>query len=129
MMFTGLAYQEIGNWVASIFIFMFIVVVIYRYIMAFRYYVYNGNFCNYEESTLYAMMDGEFIDSIKYAFVGYHPGMIIADALVFVMFSMLMIIVWLPVTFISLFLLLGYTMRRRIARKQEFIAKLEGTRQ
>lgn len=127
MMFTDLAYQEIGTLVATTLTFVFVFAIIYRFIMSFIHYINHGNFGNVEKSFFISMVDTRWNDAVKYAFTGYHPGMILVDAFILSLYSLVMVALWAPMIVLLLLLLLGHTMRKRIGTKQEFIAKLDGT--
>lgn len=126
MIFTNLSYMQVGGILGTLSTMFFIVVVTIRYILAFRNYIYNGNFGDFEKSAFGEIMEhGNFFS--VYAFTGYHPGTLTMDAIVFALFSILLIPLWGAYIICGLFLLLAKTIRKRIAAKQEFIAKLDGT--
>ncbi len=127
MIGTGLAYQELGAYIATILIIIFVFVIVIRYMMAFRHYIYHGDIGDFEKSAFISAMEGEWTNIVKYAFTGYHPGILIVDTFMLGLFSVTMIVLWAPMIVMLLLVLLGYTMRKRIAHKQEFTARLEGT--
>lgn len=126
MMFTDLAYQEIGGIVATFLLFFSICVVIFRFFTAFHNYIQTGKFGDFKKSLMGYLIEYPQIP-FKYAFIGYHPGILIADALILFLIAVLAIPFWGAYIVIGLVLLLGRIMRKRIAIKQEFINKLEGT--
>ena len=126
MIFTDLSYIQIGEMLCTFSILFFMVVVIIRFILAFRNYIYNGNFGDFEKSAFVQMIENSKFFSV-YTFTGYHPGILLMDALMFGLFSITLIAGWGFYIIIGLFLFLGKTMRKRIAIKQKFVAKLDGT--
>lgn len=126
MMFTDLTYTQIGEILGATSLLFFTAVVAIRFVLAFRNYIYSGNFGDFEKSAFAEMMShGNFFS--RYAFIGYHPGILMIDAVTFGVFSLLIIPFWGAYIVIGLFLLLGNIVRKRIAIKQEFVAKLDGT--
>ena len=126
MIGTGLTYTEIGGIIATLFLVMFAIVIVSRFIMAFNYYIYNGDFGDGEKSAFVSLTEAKWSNLIKYTFTGYHPGMIFVDGLLLAFFSIIMIGVWGPMIILALFLLLGNVMRKRIAVKQTFVGNLKG---
>ncbi len=126
MIGTGLTYTEMGSVIATLLFFMYTIVIIVRFILAFNHYIYSGDFGDCERSAFVCIMEGKWSNLLKYMFTGYHPGMVLVDAMVIGIFSLLMIFIWAPMVFLVLFLLLGHVMRKRIAVKQEFVSNLKG---
>lgn len=126
MIFTDLTYMEIGGILSTFSLLFFTVVVVIRLVLAFHHYIHTGNLGDFEKCAFGQVMEhGNFFS--VYAFTGYHPGVLVMDAIVFGLFSTLMIPLWGAYIIFGLFLLLAKTMRNRIAVKQEFVAKLDGT--
>jgi hypothetical protein len=126
MIFTGLTYTEIGTIFTTLLIFMYAVVIVVRLILAFNHYIYSGDFGDAERSAFICMMEGQWGSMIGYSFVGYHPGLVLIDALLIGIFSLLMIFIWAPMIVLILLLLLGHVMRKRIEVKQTFVGNLKG---
>jgi hypothetical protein len=126
MIFTDLTYTEIGAIFSTLLIVMFIIVMIARFMLAFKHYIYSGDFGDAERSAFIGMMDGKWGNMIRYAFIGYHPGMVLVDAILIGLFSLLVIFIWVPMIVLTLLLLLGHVMRKRIEVKQTFVGNLKG---
>ena len=126
MIFTDLTYTEVGSVIATLLFFMYAIVIIVRFILAFNHYIYSGDFGDGERSAFVCMMEGNWSSMIGYSFIGYHPGMVFVDAVLIGIFSLLMIFIWGPMIILALFLLLGHVMRKRIAVKQTFVGNLKG---
>ena len=126
MIFTDLTYLQIGGTIAIFMMLFSFGVVIFRFFAAFRNYIYTGTFGDYEKSLMGCLMEYPKMP-LKYAFIGYHPGILIMDALIFFLISFVVIPLWGAYIIIGLVLSLAYIMRKRIATKQEFVSRLEGT--
>lgn len=125
MIFTDLTYLQVGGILGIISLLFFTVVVVIRFVLAFYNYIYNGDFGDYEKSMFGEMMEHSNFFSI-YIFTGYHPGILMMDAVVFFIFSILIIPLWGACVITGFLLLLGKIMRKRIAIKQDFLSKLKG---
>ncbi len=126
MIFTDLSYIDVGGIIATLLIIMFSVVMVIRLIMAFRHYIYNGDCGDGEKSAFVSLMEGNWSDLVLYSFTGYHPGMVLVDAMMLGLFSLLVVGLWAPLIIMGLFILLGHVMRKRIAVKQTFVGNLKG---
>ena len=121
------SYENMGVAISGIMFLASICIIVFRFVLAFRNYIYTGAFGKYNRSlTGWAIEHDEKGTHIKYAFTGYHPLTTAFDALVFGLIAGMAQGLWGVYLVGGLVLLLARTMRQRIARKQEFIAKLEG---
>lgn len=130
----------------------FLPILAFRVVLSCRNYLYTGKFGSVDDGGFFSLMNHfhmknsslyepedvpSFKEIIKNLFTGVHPATILMDGLVYTAVAMISAgittlfanfpyLMGIPVT-IGLFITLMRTMRKRIARKQEFIAKLEGT--
>lgn len=124
MMYTNLTYTEIGNFVGTGLLVFFTVIVVVRYILAFRNYIYTGELGDYERCFIYQLVEEKTIN--KYMFTGHHPGFILIDVFCFFLISVASVGLWGAYIVVGLIFLLAQTMRKRIAHKQTFVGNLKG---
>lgn len=121
-------YEIIGHSSAVVFAAMFISLVLYRSGRAFHQYIYTGGFDKFLKSSVFATMIDECPEDSPKAFItGTHPAGIFFDIALMGLVVAAMPFLWSGVLPIMLITLLGYVMRQRIARKQDFVAKLDGS--
>jgi len=124
MMFTDLTYLEIGDGIGTSLLFFFLGVIIFRYILAFRNYIYTGELGDHDHCFVYQLFEEKSINN--HMFTGHHPGFILIDAFCFLVISMGAVGLWGAYIVFGLILLLARTMRKRIAIKQTFVGNLKG---
>lgn len=115
----------IGSHIAVVLTVIFSVIILYRFCRTFYEFIYTGQFGCMEECLLFYLIEKQEIN--KYALVGTHPLTIIVDGLIFMVIILASLLLWAPMLFISIILTAGYLLRKHIAKKQEFIARLDGT--
>lgn len=124
MMGTDLTYLEIGNYIGSAMLVFFTAIVVFRYVLSFRNYIYTGELGDYDECFVYQLFEEKSIN--KHMFTGCHPGFILIDAFCFLAFSMIAVGLWAAYIVFVLILLLARIMRKRIEVKQTFVGNLKG---
>lgn len=117
-------YMGLGDYIASISMMVFALIILFRLVLAFRHYIYTGKYGDVEKSGLIGMFDNNF--KFRWLFIGYHPGGIAADTMIFILAAVSAVFFWAVIIVGGLFILLATTMRKRIAHKQEFIGNLRG---
>lgn len=124
-----LAFYEIGMYGTWMLLTAFsIICILIRIGKSFWFYINTGEFGDFHDScSAYNILDGEGSKIISALILGVHPIAILADIAVYCLIVFLVGIIWLPLSIILPFMGLAYLIRRRIARKQEFIARLDGT--
>jgi hypothetical protein len=97
----------------------------------FRYIQTGGWDAFYKSCYGYHLMDGDGFDTqyMPLLFHGCHPGAILVDVLSLAAAAFFAGILWLPLSIILPFIGLAYLLRKKIAKKQDFISKLDGTHQ
>lgn len=113
-------------WIALIIIFT--LCIIFRLGVLFVGYIKTGKIGDFEDdSFVYNLGEGHLKDVLPALVSGPFPGAILVDVLGFSIITLVAGLIW-PVLAILLPLLgLAYLIRLPIARKQEFIGRLDGT--
>ena len=125
MMGTGLTYTELSNITGTLLLLFFTGVIIFRFILAFRNYIYTGELGDSDYCFIYQLFEEKTIN--KYMFTGHHPGFIIIDAFCFIVITIAAALgLWGAYVVIGLVVLLAKIMRKRIAHKQTFVGNLNG---
>ena len=125
MMGTELTYIQIGGIISFTLQVLAVAVILYRLLRCFENYVNTGNFGDPKKSWFGQIMEkGNFFSG--YAFTGYHP-IVLVDGFLFMFLGFTAMALWGVYAVAGLIILLARVMRKRIAHKQEFYAKLEGT--
>ena len=125
MMGTELTYLQMGGVIALMLQVLAVGVTLYRSLRCFENYVNTGNFGDPRKSWFGDILErGNFFSG--YAFTGYHP-MLLMDGFLFMFLGFTAMALWGFYAVAGLIMLLARVMRKRIAHKQEFYAKLEGT--
>lgn len=117
-------YQGLGDYIATIMLMVTVVILLFRCVLAFRNYIYTGKYGDPEKSGLISTFENNF--KFRWMLIGYHPGGIAADSMLFILASVMCVFFWAPMIIGGLFILLAVTMRKRVAHKQEFISNLKG---
>jgi len=121
-------YDKIGAVAGTVFAAMFISLLVYRFARAFHSYIYTGEFMKFIKSSVFGTLIDECPeDSMKALFTGSQPFGIMLDALFMVLIVLIMPFAWGVIVPIILIVLLAYVMRLRIAKKQDFVSKLDGS--
>jgi len=121
-------YDKIGEVMTGVFLVAFIALILYRYARSFHSYIYTGGFTSFIEGSVFATLISECPeDSPKAFFTATHPFGIFVDGALCFIILLAMPFAWGVITPVVLIVLLAYVMRQRIARKQDFVAKLDGT--
>lgn len=121
------SYANMGIAISGVLFVFFTLVVAYRFVAAFRNYIYTGKFGDYERSAFGQTMEANGIAAVvKYGLTGYHPPMILFDALFFTLIALLAQPLWGVFIIGGLLVTLAMVMRKRIAHKQEFVGNLRG---
>jgi len=107
---------------------IFILLIIFRLGVLFVKYIKTGGIGDFEDDCfVYNTIEGHFEDILPALAFGAFPGAILVDILGSLAIALVAGIIW-PVVVIFLPLIsLAYLIRRPIARKQEFIGRLDGT--
>lgn len=104
--------------------------VVYRLGRLFFSYINTGTWDAFYKSCYgYHFMDGDGLDPvyIPLLFRGTHPGAILMDIICYFVITLFAGLLWLPLSIILPIIGIAYLLRRHIAKKQDFIAKLDGT--
>ncbi len=107
-----------------------VLVLLYRLTRLFFRYINTGGWDEFYKSCYgYHLMDGDGLDLeyVPLLFQGIHPGAILVDIGSLALVAFFAGLIWLPVGIVLPFILIALLLRRRIAKKQDFIAKLDGT--
>ena len=107
-----------------------VLVLIYRLGRLFFRYINTGGWDEFYKSCYgYHLVDGDGLDSeyIPLLFRGCHPGAILLDTISLAVVAFFAGMLWLPLAIILPLVLVALILRRHIAKKQDFIAKLDGT--
>ena len=125
MIFTDLAYLEVGRLMSYFMLCMTIGIAIFRCCRCFYTYINTGKFGSYKDTWLtQTVEEGKFFSPCL--FTGGHP-MFIIDIIILAILSVAAIAFWGLYVVLGLIILLAKVMRKRIGARQEFIARLEGT--
>lgn len=104
--------------------------VVYRLGQLFFHYINTGEIGEfYDDCYGYHLLEGDGFDP-KYAsrlFRGVHPGAIMMDIISYFAITFIAGVLWLPLSIILPLVGIAYLLRIRIAKKQDFIAKLDGS--
>jgi len=125
MIFTDLAYLEVGRLFAMGMGGMLVGITIFRLGRCFHHYINNGDFGSYKNTWLVQLVE-EGKPFSPYLFTGCHPFGFV-DIAIFGLFSFAAIALWGGYVVVGLTILLAKVMRKRIGAKQEFVSRLEGT--
>lgn len=104
--------------------------VVYRLGRLFFSYINTGKWDEFYESCYgYHFMDGDGLNPkyIPLLFRGTHPGAILIDIVSFLAITLFVGLLWLPLSIIFPLIGIAYFLRKKIAKKQDFITKLDGT--
>jgi len=107
-----------------------VLVLLYRLGRLFFRYINTGGWDEFYKSCYgYHLMDGDGFNPeyMPLLFRGCNPGAIFLDIISLAIASFISGIAWLPLSIILPFVGVAYLLRRKIAKKQNFIAKLDGT--
>ncbi len=107
-----------------------VLVLIFRLGRLFFRYIQTGGWDEFYKSCYgYHLFDGDGLDPeyIPLLFRGIHPGAIFIDILSLGVVALFSGILWLPLSIILPFIGVAYLLRKKIAKKQDFISKLDGT--
>ena len=109
---------------------IFVLVLLFRLGRLFFRYINTGGWDEFYKSCYgYHLMDGDGLD-LEYLPLlvrGIHPGAIALDVIAMFAIGLFGGIFWLPLSIILPFVLLALLLRKKIAKKQDFISKLDGT--
>jgi hypothetical protein len=126
----GAFYEQTVFYTWMVFSSVFVLTLLYRLGRLFFRYINTGGWDKFYESCYgYHLMDGDGLD-LKYIsllFRGIHPGAIALDIIAMFAIGLFSGMLWLPLSIILPFVLLALLLRRKIARKQDFVSKLDGT--
>lgn len=127
MIYTDLTYIQIGEVLSLFLVGLTIAIVTFRFVLAFRNYIYTGKYGDFERSLMGCLMeyDKEKV-SFKYVLTGYHPAVLVMDTFILLMIAIGATPLWAAYILAGLILLLAKLMRARIAVKQEFVGNLKG---
>ena len=121
-------YDKLGASAQILFAGMFIGLLLYRSGRAFHQYIYTGEFMRFVKSSAFGTLVDEHPEHLVPAFfTGTNPFGIMIDAMFMVLIVLAMPFAWGGIVPITLLIVLAYVMRQRIARKQDFVAKLDGS--
>ncbi len=128
---TALLHISIFHIILKILTSIILIIIIFRFGRLFWYYINTGNIGDFEENSGLLCIINDSIKAYPVLFFGTHPGAIFIDATCLFAIAAFAGILWpieaiIMVTILPV-ILLAMLLRKRIARKQEFIAKLDGT--
>lgn len=125
MMGTGLTFTQLSNTIGTLMLLFFTGVVIFRFVLAFRNYIYTGELGDSDYCFIYQLFEEKSIN--KYMFIGHHPGFVLIDAFCFFVITIAAALgFWVAYVVVGLIMLLAKVMRKRIAIKQKFVGNLKG---
>lgn len=107
-----------------------VLLIFYRLCRLFVHYINTGDISIFYDSCyFYHLVDGDGFTPkyMLFLFRGIHPGAIITDLISYFIITFLAGILWLPLSIIFPFIGAAYLLRKHIAKKQNFVAKLDGT--
>ena len=107
-----------------------LLILFYRLGRLFFHYINTGKWDDFYKSCYgYHLVDGDGFDPeyIPFLFQGTHPGAIVVDIVSLAALTLFIGMAWLPFGIILPCVGVAYALRRHIAKKQDFIAKLDGT--
>lgn len=107
-----------------------VLILLFRLGLLFFRYINTGGWDKFYEACYgYHLMDGDGLDLtyIPLLFRGVNPGAIALDIIALFAIVLFSGIAWLPVSIILPFVIVAVLLRKKIAKKQNFIAKLDGT--
>ena len=107
-----------------------VLLVFWRLGQLFFHYINTGEISEFYNSCYgYHFMDGDGLDPkyISFLFRGIHPGAITVDIISYFVFTLFAGMLWLPLSIILPLVGIAYLLRKKIAKKQDFVAKLDGT--
>lgn len=105
-------------------------ILIYRLGNLFFRYINTGTWDEFYKSCYgYHLMDGDGFspEYMPLLFRGCHPGAILIDVISLIAAALFAGMLWLPLIIILPFIGIAYLLRKKIAKKQDFISKLDGT--
>jgi len=107
-----------------------VLILLFRLGRLFFRYINTGGWDEFYKSCYgYHLMDGDGLDLeyVPLLFHGIHPGAIALD--IIALFAIILFggIAWLPLSIILPFVIVAVLLRKKIAKKQDFISKLDGT--
>lgn len=125
-------YEKTFPTIISFLITISFIIIIIRFGLLFWHYINTGNVGDLEDdSGLLTIINNDISYLYPVIFLGTHPGSIFIDLVGLALVSMIIGFAWpffiIIIVGILPIILLAVYLRKRIARKQEFIAKLEGT--
>lgn len=122
-------YDKVGAVMSGVFVVIFGALILYRLGRSFHSYIYTGEFSRFIEGSIFATLIDESPEKSWKAFLtGTNPFGIAIDALLpCTLIVLAMPFAWGGLVPLMLIVLLAHVMRKRIAKKQDFVAKLDGT--
>ena len=118
-------YSVIGLYIATVLVVIFAVIIIFRYCKAFYDYIHTGEFGDSDDCFIYQLVEDQEITI--HTLTGTHPVATLLDGFVFIVIAALSQFIWGAMLFIGGIILVAQILRKRIAKKQEFMSRLEGT--
>jgi len=113
-------------WIGLITIF--VLIIIFRLGILFVDYIRTGGIGDFEEdSFVYNLFEGHLKDVAPALVFGTFPGAILIDMFGFIVITVVAGLIWAALAIILPLIGLAYLIRLPIARKQEFIGRLDGT--
>ena len=121
-------YDKFGVSAQILFAGMFIGLLLYRCGRAFHQYIYTGEFMRFVKSSAFGTLVDEHPEHLVPAFfTGTNPFGIMIDAVFMTLIALAMPFAWGVIVPLTLIIVLAYVMRQRIAKKQDFVSKLDGS--
>lgn len=118
-------YFVIGGHVAVVLAALVAAIILFRFGKAFYEYIYTGEFSDTDDCFLYQLVEEHEIN--KHILTGTHPAMITLDGMILGVIAGVSQFLWAPLLGICGIVLIGFLLRQKIAKKQNFVAKLDGS--
>ncbi len=107
---------------------IFILLIIVRLGALFVAYIRTGDIGDFQDdSFVYNTLDGDNTKILPALVVGTFPGAILIDIIGFIIITTIAGLIWPALTILLPLMAVAYLIRLPIARKQEFIGRLDGT--
>ena len=124
----ALFYEQIIFYAWGVAALIAVLLTIGRMVQLFFHYINTGKIGKFHEDCfIYNTFESDFISYATALYRGIHPGAIFTDLISYAFITFIVGLIWLPIVIFLPFVGLAYLLRKRIANKQEFMSRLEGT--
>lgn len=121
-------YMAVANVTFLVMAAIFTSFIIFRLAILFVTYIKTGEVGDFEDNCfVYNLLNGYLVKILPALVYGIFPGAILVDIAGFMILAGIIGLFWPIPTILLPFIGVAYLIRRPIARKQEFIAKLDGS--